>query len=195
MRGSHTAISYKFLVVILGLFPASNSICQPQTNLEKLSIKGKNLELMTIGSSFSAGVTNSNIKQEDQSHAYPTLIAKQMNLSKYKQPLLNEEERINFGLESSENENIYLSKVSKDIDDYSLPYLKVIDLIYDYNTGGNPYCERRFLSFFNRFKNDSDSLLVIDLLKRDISSKKPDFFVMELGFQDVLSYVLAGACL
>ena len=194
MKSSCNIELYRFfVVVVLGLFPAYKSMCQPQTNLEKISEKGRNLELITIGSSFSAGVRNGNLGKEDQNHAYPILIAKQMDLLKYKQPLLNNGENVNFEKVNLENEYIYLSKIGENINDYSLPYLKVIDLIYDYNTGGNPYCERKFLPFFKRFKSDSDSLLVLDLLKREISSKKPDFFVMELGFQDVLSFVLAGA--
>lgn len=148
-----------------------NAVAQ-DAQLEKLSAKGKDLRMTVVGSSIASGVNDHGLPSSNQSYSYPSLLSKQMNLSNF-------------------NKNSLTYRKTESTSNYSLPYLKIIDLTYDLKSGGNPLCERKFLPYYSKLI-DNDTTMVIDFLKNEFSINKPDFFIMDLGFQDLISFVENG---
>ncbi len=165
---------------------------------------------VAIGGSLSAGVRSGGVYRESQASAFPTLLAAQLGVPNFKQPLFDElgtgyqvatlrngvltfTPVTPFLLDDTKNE-IRLPKISYEVSNLAIPYLKVRTLMLPSNEKGlfPPTFEKRSYSFLNRLisSDQEGNLSYIQLVESKV--KQVDFFTIELGLDDFISYYKAG---
>ena len=167
-------------------------------------LKGKNLRMIVIGGNLSSGVREGSYNNEIILSSYPNLVARQMRLEKFENPLFEKEEYNGIGkhvptsanitggpfqkfkkannnlafTDFNEAKGLYigLKPYKGDPDNFSFPYAPTKDLII-----GNPEQEIAFGQPFGRFmESKKDSKYATGIYER-IASKKYDFYIYELG--------------
>lgn len=191
-----------------GLFLSTSAIAQ-MPNLGKLTSDGKQIRYVAVGSSLTAGVRDGGVYADAQRNSFPALLAQQMGIVNFKQPLLEgigtgkrfistkgdlavgiiKEE----GLYSELNENIKLPKVSSQIENMAVPFQK---MTYATTKEREPGVfiegiEKRSYNHSNRFlTNENEGLSYLEVLNKEVN--QIGFFTYELGIDDFTSYYNSG---
>ncbi|MCF2446948.1 hypothetical protein L0657_23540 [Dyadobacter sp. CY345] len=173
--------------------------------------KGSNkIRYIAVGGSISSGVQNGGINQEGQLAAFPNLLARSMGISSFSQPLFEGDYKKGSGqvhayvknglLEISEaTDNAFiksesLPKITKEIDNISIPYLKVREITVNENEPGTflPNFDKTSYQHLNRYSdaNTEGKSSYAKTLKSKINQL--DFFTWELGADDFVEYYTGG---
>lgn len=162
------------------------------------------IKYIAVGSSLSSGVRDGGIFQAAQQSAFPNLIAQQIGISNFKLPLLSVNGTGTKKAELSKTkvltitqdqkadyDDINLPKVTEDIDNLAIPYLKVMDLNLKEDALGvwNSSMDKKGYYHLNRYF-DGQKISYLTLIDRSI--KNLDLFTLEIGFYDFLSYYSNG---
>lgn len=200
-----STLSQKLYAFGAGLLITSSVIAQTP-DLGKLSPDGKTIKYVAIGSSLSAGVRDGGVYAEAQRTSFPALLAQQMGITDFKQPLLEgngtgrktvSANRFG-GLEFTEIKglddkslNAQLPKVVGEVANLALPYQKVID-IQEYNQSAlSHHYNNRSFSHLTRFRSEGESgLSYPTLIAKNISNYS--FFIFEFGWFDFQNYIESG---
>ena len=175
--------------------PAKDPDISKLKNNDDPDLKGKPIRYVAIGSDLTAGVRDGGYFNEGILTSYPNLIARQMKLKKFEQPLFDNDSyngfgrkvrtgfnptggpvpkfsvvKNNSGIESLDEKIVKLKKVNKSIDNWAFPNLAMLPL-------DNP-----------SYANSSSYLLRIDKADRkeryfiyseQLAKEKYDFFSIE----------------
>ncbi|NBA86063.1 hypothetical protein GVN16_09840 [Emticicia sp. CRIBPO] len=178
-------------------------------NLNGLKKNDEPLRYVAIGSSLSAGVRDAGLYRESQISAFPNLIAKQMGLTDFRQPLFDLSEKNGIGFKKVQKKNgvLIFSKVTEmtapekklpkvvgRIDNLSIPFLKVSNISVSENMKGAflPTFERSSYDHMHRFVKDdqNEGVSYLSLIQQEID--QVDFFTFEIGMHDFVSYYKNG---
>ncbi|MDZ7935850.1 MAG: hypothetical protein U5M51_12985 [Emticicia sp.] len=193
--------------------PAKDPDLSKLKNNDDPDLKGKPLRYVAIGGSLTAGVRDGSYFNEGILTSYPNLIARQMKLKKFEQPLFDatdyngfgrkvrtsfnptggpvpkfNEVKNNSGVESVDEKGVKLKKYNGNtlnIDNLGLPYFKLRDL--DINAEGNSKIFDDRIGGVRKILNDNK--LYWESNKK--TNIKFDFFSIEL-LDDVLNSTLNG---
>ncbi|MDR6560210.1 MULTISPECIES: hypothetical protein [unclassified Arcicella] len=192
----------KNLILIL-LLICQYKLLSQIPDLGKLKTEnGNKVRYISIGSSLSAGVRNGGVYLASQQTSFPNLIAQQMGIVDFRQPLL---EKNGTGYESvmlDKNNNLKfqkivgldeskkLPKIINEIDNFALPYLKVLD-IYEPVSDNNPFVDKKSFKYLDRLISTEEEGKV-SYLKYLSRVQNIDFFTYELGFHDYIQYIKSG---
>lgn len=175
-------------------------------NDKDADLKGKPLRFVAIGGSLTAGVRDGGYFNEGMLTSYPNLIARQMKLKEFKQPLFADNEYNGYGRKvptksnptggpvpkfalvknnlattSRKGEELKLSKYEKEVDNYGLPYITRSGL-----TG------REQANIKIKFKAFEDRIGTGNNVLQKLSKNKFDFYILEIGIDDILEYIFTG---
>lgn len=198
-----------FLLTAISSLLFSGDLYAQKVNLGDLQRKNPELKYVAIGSSLSAGVQNGGLYREGQISAFPNLIAKQMGLADFKQPLFSIEEQNGTGykqvrevhgtLQFSEipgsfSENERLPKALFQIDNLAIPFLKVENIMIDESQGGSflPAFERKSYKHLYRLVEEQDDGKISYYAHVQRRVNNIDFFTYEIGMHDFVSYYVNG---
>lgn len=197
-------------LVLVGLTSVFTPVLA-QADLGALQKESKPIRYVALGGSLSAGVRDGGINQQSQVTSFPNLLAKQMGIVNFRQPLFEGPYKSGTGTISASvkngklqffnvSESIFaredkLPKVVNMIDNMAIPYLKARELVVAENQPG------AFLDFFDKTsyrhldryvdtKEDGKSSYAKVLQKK---LEKADFFTWELGMDDFTDYYSKGA--
>ncbi len=171
--------------------------------------KGASIKYVAIGSSLSAGVRNGGVYAAAQQTSFPALLAQQMGITDFKQPLLEGNGTGNKSVSVDKNgilkftetkdfddtkKDATLPKVIGEVDNLAVPYLKASYLGIAENSSGAflPNFDVRAYKHQNRVSDATASKTesYVNLIQKKI--KNVDFFTFELGFDDFMSYYTNG---
>lgn len=169
-----------------------------------LATKNANgIKYIAVGSSLSAGVRDGGVYAEAQKTSFPALLAQQMGIKEFKQPLLDDNGTgkktasidKNGILKFTETPATYndkkketkLPKVVGEVDNLAVPYQKVLDL-YEPSSDNNPFIDKRSFKHLERLLPTGKESYLSNVNKL----KNVDFFTYELGFYDYIQYVNSG---
>ena len=177
-------------------------------------LKGKPLRMIAIGGSLTAGVRDGGYFNEGILTSYPNLIARQMKLQKFEQPLFDatdyngfglkvrtgfnptggpvpkfNEVKNNSGVESVDEKGVKLKayKTKIGLDNFAIPYvLSDLFRLTSFNSGIPS--ENKSSTYYQR-------LLDVGKTTNDLLYKnnKYDMFIMESGFNDMADMIFNGS--
>jgi hypothetical protein len=197
--------------LLLGVSQISNSQSTTSpVDFGSLNKNGSPIRIISIGSSLSAGVRDGGINQASQLSSFPNIIAQQMGIANFKQPLFGVNgtgsekvtQNSNGVLQFTKNspsatdddskQGAKLSKVTTDLDNWAVPYQKVIDIYEADETIVNANFDNRSFRHLARYSNTSEEKQTsyISLFPKKI--KSVDFFTFELGLHDFVQYINSG---
>lgn len=199
-----STLSRKLITFGAGLLIANVAIAQTP-DLGKLSNEGKTIKYVAIGSSLSAGVRDGGVYAEAQQTSFPALLAQQMGISDFKQPLLEGNgtgrksvTKDKFGnlkfteIKSLDDKspNAKLPKIIGEVDNLAVPYLKLLD-IYEASSDQNPFVDKRSFKYLDRLltKDEEGRTSYLSFVGK---LKDTNFFTYEIGFQDYVEYISSG---
>lgn len=176
-------------------------------NEKEISLKGKPLTMVVIGGSLSAGVRDGGYFNEGILTSYPNLIARQMKLKKFEQPLFNATEyngigrRVKTGFNPTGGPIQKFNKVQNNLGGENTEFIdnqraiKLSDYQSEPDNLSIPFHNRRMITlnfgspFKNRLvkeKNEKGELLsTLEYLKK----RKFDFFILQTGIDDLINYL------
>lgn len=195
--------------------PAKDPDLSKLKNNDDPDLKGKPLRMIAIGGSLTAGVRDGGYFNEGILTSYPNLIARQMKLQKFEQPLFDNDSYNGFGRKSrtgfnptggpvpkfnsvkNNSENFIVAdpkfkKYKGQPENFGIPFM----------TGGNLYSTNEGIDFRNKIYGTSK--MAGELFKRVlpdnvqfmdyVSSQKFDFFTLEFGIDNLIRFAIpAGA--
>ncbi|GAB3521306.1 SGNH/GDSL hydrolase family protein [Emticicia fontis] len=198
-----------FTIIIVSIL--SKNLSAQTSDLGKIKTENGNPPVyLAIGSSLSAGVRNDGIYKESQLTSFPNLLAQQMGVRDFKQPLIETaltgtKKTITLNgilrfapdmqqlLDDSKPE-VKLPKTSTELNNWSVPYLKVMNIDVKANEPSAflPAFDLKQYQHLNRLLDGKDEgeTSYIELLNKQI--KKVDFFTYEIGMYDFVSYYTNG---
>ncbi len=202
-----STLSQKLYAFGAGLLITSSVIAQTP-DLGKLSPDGKTIKYVAIGSSLSAGVRDGGVYAEAQRTSFPALLAQQLGIQDFKQPLL-EGNGTGFKVATLGADNILIFAETKGLDDkrqeallpkinyelnnLSVPYQKVIGLKTSINKKGD-FFRNESVSHLNRLNTkEKQDFNYFDFVLN--SSSNVDLFTFELGMQDFVDFYSKGGYL
>ena len=173
-------------------------------DLGSLDAGNGSFRYVAIGSSLSAGVRDGGVYAAGQQTSFPALLAQQMGIKDFKQPLLpgngtgrktvtkDKYGNLKFteikGLDDT-SPDAQLPKVVGEIDNLAVPFQKVFDLFEGDENNANGVYDNRSYRHLNRYSNEKKSLPVLVNDKK----QKIDFFTFEFGFHDFVQFAQNGA--
>ena len=203
----------KLCAIVVGLC-TNLMVAQAQTpDLGTLTKnKGASIKYVAIGSSLSAGVRDGGVYAAAQQTSFPALLAQQMGITNFKQPLLDGNGTgkktvlldrngiLKFtevkDFDDSKKE-INLPKVVGEVDNLAVPYQKVLGLgLSETQSLGLPNnYSRKSFKYLDRFTEswEEKSTSYQSLIDKKI--KQLDFFTYEIGMQDFVELYENGAYL
>jgi GDSL-like Lipase/Acylhydrolase len=201
-------------IIGIGLGILNPLFAQNKVDLGNLATKNANgIKYIAVGSSLSAGVRDGGVYAEAQQTSFPALLAQQMGIKDFKQPLLDGNGTgkktasmdKNGILKFTETPATYndkkketkLPKVTTEIDNLAVPYQKVLGLglseeeteswLPSFSKKGFQHLAR-FIDSGNDKKQDYKSTI-------DKRIKQADLFTYELGMQDFIELFNSGGYL
>lgn len=180
-------------------------------NNDDPDLKYKPLRYIAIGGSLAAGVRDGGYFNEGIMTSYPNLIARQMKLAKFEQPLFDKQNYNGYGRMASTGSNptggpvpkfnavtnnngigfidektISSNKYIGKIDNYAVPDAS-IDIL-------SPYNPTKDIDFLSELKINKELVKRIvpdekDIFAEIILNQKFDFFTYEMGWADIWDYV------
>ncbi len=196
----------------LGAFGAclflTTSVVAQIPDLGKLSTEGKPIKYVAIGSSLSAGVRDGGVYAEAQQTSFPALLAQQMGIKDFKQPLLegngtgkktvttDKFGNLKFtevkGLDDK-SPNAQLPKIIGEVDNLAVPYQKLMNAPIQVDEPGAFRKEHSKASYVHsgRFESVSKGISYVQVVGEKVA--KADFFTFELGIDDCVEYYKNGA--
>jgi lysophospholipase L1-like esterase len=200
--------SFYALALSLGLGITSSFAQNTKVDLGELSDNNGNFRYVAIGSSLSAGVRDGGVYAAAQQTSFPALLAQQMGIKDFKQPLLegNGTGKRTFAKDRYGNlkfaeikglddktPNAQLPKVEGEMDNLAVPYQKLMNASVNLKEPGAFREEHSKVSYAHskRFETDSDGKSYLQIINEKL--KKIDFFTFELGMDDCLEYYKNGA--
>lgn len=174
-------------------------------------LKDKPLRLVAIGGSLTAGVRDGGYFNDGMLTSYPNLIARQMKLKEFCQPLFSKEEyngfgmklpttfnptggpiikfaavRNNVGVISENNGEVILTKFDGEVDNWAIPNITTYGLAR--NAQDMSIQEiRKFAPYLARI-TDGNNKSIRDKIK----NSKFDFFIFQIGMDDIINSTLLG---
>jgi hypothetical protein len=203
---------YKLCAIMLGMSIFSSTFAQNKIDLGSISKNGNGIKYVAIGSSLSAGVRDGGVYAAAQQTSFPALLAQQMGIKDFKQPLLEGNGTgkktvsvdKNGVLKFSESKDFddtkkdsKLLKITTDVDNLAVPYQKVIGLgLSETETAGWPlnYSKKAY-KHLDRLIGNSDEKTTNYHNLVDKKIKQADFFTYEIGMQDFVELFDNGAYL
>ncbi len=198
----------KLCAIFLGLC-TNLMVAQAQTpDLGTLAkTKGASIKYVAIGSSLSAGVRNGGVYAAAQQTSFPALLAQQMGITDFKQPLLEGNGTGNKSVSVDKNgvlkftetkdfddtkKDATLPKVIGEVDNMAVPYQKVIDIFEGNENNVSPLFDNRSFRHLERnlASNDTKKVSYLELLPKKTTNI--DFFTFELGWHDFAQYISSG---
>ncbi len=169
--------------------------------------KGTAIKYVAIGSSLSAGVRDGGVYAAAQQTSFPALLAQQMGITNFKQPLLEGngtgKKTVSIDrngiLKFQENKdfddtqkNATLPKVTNDIDNLAVPYQKMIDIFEANDENISSLFDNRSFKHLERNLSiaETKNTSYLDLLPKKINNV--DFFTFEFGWHDFQQYISSG---
>ena len=165
--------------------------------------KGTAIKYVAIGSSLSAGVRDGGVYAAAQQTSFPALLAQQMGISNFKQPLLDGNGTGKKTVSIDKNgilkfqevkdfddtqKNVALPKITNDVDNLAIPYLKVLGLgLSETQTVGWPQnYDKKGFRYLDRFlgNNEEKNTDYRTMLVKKVN--QVDFFTYEMGMQDFI---------
>lgn len=203
---------------LLPALPSSAPDLNNLKNNDDSELKGKPLRYVAIGGSLTAGVRDGGYFNEGMITSYPNLIARQMHLAKFEQPLFEKENYNGYGRKTITGFNptggpvpkfneahnnsavVYVDdktltlkayQEKEVLDNFAIPNFSVSAL---YPFRGTVDYQQLGLGavnseFFNRILSKTESN---PKLVNKIFSKKFDFISIEFGYTEVLNSFLPG---
>lgn len=190
----------------------SSSFAQTKVDLGSISKNNNSVKYVAIGSSLSAGVRDGGVYAEAQQTSFPALLAQQMGIKDFKQPLLegNGTGRKTVSLDKNgvlkfaetkglddKSPNAQLPKVVGEVDNLAVPYLKVMSLglAEEETKDWLPSFSKKEFIYLNRIV-DSENENKLNYHKTiDKQLKQIDFFTYEVGMNDFVELFNSGAYL
>lgn len=206
-QGGSFSFPQKRCAIFIGLF-SNLIVAQAQTpDLGTLTDnKETAIKYVAIGSSLSAGVRDGGVYAAAQQTSFPALLAQQMGITNFKQPILdgNGTGKKTVSLDKNgilkfqetkdfddSKKNAILPKIDIEIDNLAIPYQKVFDIYESDENRVNPLYDNRSLRHLQRFGNsEQNKLSYFDILRR--KTEKIDFFTFEFGSHDFVQFIEAG---
>jgi len=166
---------------------------------------------IAIGGSLSAGVRDGGISQSSQLTSFPNLLARQMGVADFKQPLFEGEFQNGNGTYTVRNKKGVLDfaeakkpafgsldklpEVAGEVHNLALPYLKVREIMVSEDKPGAflPSFEKASYQHLNRFARGDEEGRLSYLAMLQGKEIMPDFFTFELGMDDFVDYCRKGA--
>ena len=190
--------------LLLGVCMYTGVAAQKQAvDLGSLDAGNGSFRYVAIGSSLSAGVRDGGVYAAAQQTSFPALLAQQMGIKDFKQPLLpgngtgrktvtkDKNGNLKFteikGLDDT-SPDAQLPKVVGEIDNLAVPYLKVFDLFEGDENNANGVYDNRSYRHLARLSNDKKSLPYL----LENQKLKADFFTYEFGFHDFIQFAQNG---
>ena len=193
------------VILLLGL-----TNCAPPPTYENLTLNNLDFSnYLAIGTDYTAGYANDGLRVESQKNSFPALIAQQVRYIRnipFNQPFLETGMDSYYSLKSFEVNSLCPTHFMKfridtvggknirewadlsgsgNFHNLGIPYLKVSDLDRSYLQLPNSVTPNMY---FHRLLSDPLTSYM-DYVK---NQAKPTFFTLELGFNDVFSYVWKG---
>ncbi|WP_138479766.1 SGNH/GDSL hydrolase family protein [Dyadobacter bucti] len=201
---THYALLLAFIAIIL----ISSSLYAQQVDLGSIQ-KQRPIRYVAIGGSLSAGVRDGGLTRESQISSFPNLLAKQMGLLNFKQPLFDSTFRNGIGYQKVENHNGILkfthisentlseknlSRIEGVVDNLAIPFLKISNIRVDESMRGSflPAFERNSYDHIYRYVDQQreGKASYYWLVNNKIDTA--DFFTLEIGMHDFVSYYKNG---
>lgn len=195
-------------IIFLGILVCHFGSFAQEPNLGTLKKEGSNspLKYVAVGSVLSAGVRDGGVYEAAQKTSFPALLAEQMGIVDFKQPLLagngtgfktvsiDKNGILKFqetkGLDDTQK-NATLPRLNSEVDNLSVPYQKVFDIYSSDEDKINPLFDNRSFRHLQRFsENQNTKMSYFDILKA--KAGKIDFFTFEFGFHDFVQFIEAG---
>lgn len=178
-------------------------------NNDDPDLKGKPLRYVAIGGSLTAGVRDGGYFNEGILTSYPNLIARQMKLQKFVQPLFDATDYNGFGRkirtgfnptggkvpklnDISNNIGITISgtdfnfkKVNTVVDNFAIPNGK-------YHSQGTEGAFYRDLKYQNGILKKYSERFLTNGVGSELLNQKFDIMTFEFGINDILDYILKG---
>lgn len=187
------------------------------TNLTSLLPRpGVEPRYVAVGGSLTAGVRNGGLYREAQLTSYPNLLARQMGLRTFRQPLFGVEQgngsgylklvqsdpvprfnRVANNLAVAGNGPLTFTPYREPVDNLGFPYLGIHHAWGDEEWRLNPMLgpgvpyEPAFRPYFRRLLPEGDAQWLTRYVPY-VLQQKADFMTVELGLDDVLWYASAG---
>lgn len=191
--------------------PAKDPDLAKIKNDKELTLKGKPLTMVVVGGSLSAGVRDGGYFNEGIITSYPSMVAKQMKLKKFEQPLFDAAEYNGIGRKVKTGFNPTGGPLQKykivqnnlsGIYDNADPYIKLKLTKYkgDADNLAIPFNNRSFIDtdgfgiepFRDRILNKNEKNETFSI-KNHLKTKKFDFFVVETGIDDAIAFLTSGS--
>jgi hypothetical protein len=205
----------KYILFSLCWLPCFLSISFTQNpDLGTIKKKGNSLKYIAIGSSLSSGVRDGGIYQASQMASFPNLLAQQFGITDFKQSTFDDKNINGTGyskgsvdkngiltfVKSSTNnlddskEVTKLPKVTTNVDNWSVPYLKAANLSVPENEPGAflTFFEKKQYRHLDRFLRTDEEKNVSYKSLIETKVKAVDFFTYEVGMHDFVSYYTNG---
>lgn len=198
-----------FRLGLLLPFLSLSGFSQTKVELGLLAKNNNAIKYIAIGSSLSSGVRDGGINSVTQQTSFPALLAQQMQVNNFKQPLFEREGTPTKKLIVAKNGTISfqeikgvsdsqdfsaLPKINYEVDNLAIPYLKAMNIEIRENEKGAflPSFDKRQYKHLNRFLNTDEekNISYKNLLEKNV--KEVNFFTLEVGFHDFVSYYING---
>ncbi|MCR9062814.1 MAG: hypothetical protein NXI00_02550 [Cytophagales bacterium] len=206
--GKFTSISA--LVISYGLCVTQSLAQNSKVDLGQLSENNGNFRYVAIGSSLSAGVRDGGVYAAAQQTSFPALLAQQMGIKDFKQPLLpgngtgrktvtkDKNGNLKFteikGLDDT-SPNAQLPKVTGDMDNLAVPYQKVLglDLSEEQTSNWPNSFSKRAFTHGDRFveSGKEKNLSYKSILETELHDFQ--FYSYEVGIEDFIELFINGA--
>lgn len=181
-------------------------------NDKEATLKGKPLTMVIIGGSMSAGVRDGGYFNDGISTSYPNMVARQMKLKKFEQPVFDATQfngigrRVKTGFNPTggpiQKFNVIQNNLTGEYlpgEQYDLKKIKLPDYRGESDNLAIPFSSRSMLNsdgewggFKDRILNKKNSRGEIMSVINHLKLKKVDFFVLETGLDDLISFVHTG---
>ncbi len=193
--------------------PAKDPDLSKIKNDKEPTLKGKPLTMIVVGGSMSAGVRDGGYFNEGILTSYPNLIARQMKLKKFEQPLFDATQYNGIGrkVKTSFNPtggpiqkfNVIQNNLTGEYlpdEQYDFKKIKLPDYKGDPDNLAVPFNSRHAIgrdgngsSFNNRLILKKNTFGYNLSITNHLKSKKFDFFIVEAGIDDFMKYVSEGS--
>ncbi len=164
------------------------------------------LKYVAVGSVLSSGVRDGGVFEAAQNTSFPALLAEQMGVKDFKQPLLTANGtgfktasidrngllkfQVTKGIDDTQR-NANLPRLDIEVDNLAIPYQKVLDIYSADENKVNSLFDNRSFRHLQRFsKSDNTKVSYFDIVKA--KAGKIDFFTFEFGFHDFIQFIEAG---
>lgn len=191
--------------------PAKDPDLAKIKNDKEPTLKGKPLKMIVVGGSMSAGVRDGGYFNEGILTSYPNLIARQMKLKKFEQPLFDATQYNGIGrkVKTSFNPtggpiqkfNVIQNNLTGEYlpdEQYDFKKIKLPDYKGDPDNLAVPFNSRNSVgglggnSFKQRLIPAKDNIGNTVSTVNYIKTKKFDFFIVETGIDDFMQYIGEG---